>query len=52
MIRRLAGTHVATQDVAKAKRDEWSNALAGKEGFRGCGPASWDNAIRALEEDR
>jgi len=32
------------------KGDEWANALQGLPGARGCGPMSWDNAVRALED--
>lgn len=50
MIRRLAG--INPRKRLKATRNEFSDALSGKSGSKGCGPASWDNAVRAIEEDR
>lgn len=49
MIRRLAGT--AGGAANKDGRHEFSDALKGRAGSRGCGPSCWDNAVRALEED-
>lgn len=49
-MRKLAGIHPATGygDI----RHEWLAWSAGKEGPRKCGPSSWDNSVRAYEEDR
>jgi hypothetical protein len=48
MIRRLA--KINGGKGSSGNKGEF--ASGGKDGPRGCGPALWDNAIRAMEEDR
>jgi hypothetical protein len=48
MLRRLAGIHLAP-GVRTIVHDE-DRWFAGPAGWRDCGPASWENAVRAWEE--
>lgn len=50
MIRLLGGIN-AVHGVSVTPK-EWRDWGSGKDGARGCGPSSWDNTVRALEEDR
>jgi hypothetical protein len=49
LIRRLAGINPRYSTAVTIASDDMGN---GKPGFRVCGPQAWDNAVRALEEDR
>lgn len=49
MIRNLAGICVSP---AQSRKSEWDDWGSGKPGFQSCGPSSWDNSVRASEEDR
>ena len=47
MIRRIAGI----SDMPHSSvRSEWTGWSSGLPGFQSCGPASWDNAVRAHDE--
>jgi hypothetical protein len=48
-LRRMAGISTARHPEQKNELIGW---LQGKSGPRGCGVMSWDNAVRALDEDR
>ncbi len=49
MLRNLAGIS-PSQGAARHVHDE--DKLGGPPGFRSCGPNSWDNAVRAIDENR
>jgi len=52
LLRRLAGIGRAPEVVTRRHTREWSDWNAGLAGARGCGPSSWDNAVRAWDEAR
>src|SRR5262245_49091891 len=50
LIRRLAVINRATGYASI--HHEFTDALKGKDGPRGCGPGCWDDAVKVWEEDR
>lgn len=49
LLRRQAGIYGGSGEIYV---DDFKDALRGKAGPRACGINSWDNAVRAIEEDR
>lgn len=50
LLRRMAGINPRVSYGDRVTATEWADWNRGKDGGRACGPASWDNAVRAIED--